>query len=536
MSAETPHATPATEPQPVIVPSRRGIARAASIISLGNIASRVLGLVRETAFANAFGASGAFSAFTAAAQIPMMIHDMLIGGLLSSALVPVFSEHAEDREALWRIVSVVLGTIVVLVSLAVLLVELTAPALTVLLVGGFSPELQALTTQLIRLVTPAVLLLSVAGVLTGLLYALKRFTFAAFGAAVYNIGMIVGAVWLTRFFDEPHRIYALAFGMLLGSAGQVLLLLPDLRDQRIRLAFDWRHPVLRRIGKLYLPIALGLVISQIGIFIDRNLASGTGEQSISWMRYATTLIQFPLGLIAAAVSLAVLPNLSELASRRQFEAYRQTLFTGLRLVLVLILPATLGLFVLAHPIVALLFQRGEFTAYDTAWTARALRLYLLGLPFAAIDQPLVFGFYARQNTTLPAIVGAIAVGIYTLVALSFVNTFGMMALVAANSIQWMGHAFIMLWLTRRHVGTFHESGLLTTTLKAGLAALIMAVGVAGALAGLTPMLPATLVGRVLAVVVPALVGVGLYALMVWLLRLDEARAAARLVWEKVRGR
>jgi len=176
----------------------------------------VLGLVRETAFANAFGASGAFSAFTAAAQIPMMIHDMLIGGLLSSALVPVFSEHTDDRETLWRIVSVVLGTTVVLVSLAVLLVELLAPWLTGLLVGGFSPELQ---TQLIRVVTPAVLLLSVAGVLTGLLYALKRFTFAAFGAAVYNIGMIVGAVWLTRFFDEPHRIYALALGMLLGAAG-----------------------------------------------------------------------------------------------------------------------------------------------------------------------------------------------------------------------------------------------------------------------------------------------------------------------------
>nr|WP_290665103.1 murein biosynthesis integral membrane protein MurJ [Ardenticatena sp.] len=534
MSVESPHATPATEPQPVIVPSRRGIARAASIISLGNIASRVLGLVRETAFANAFGASGAFSAFTAAAQIPMMIHDMLIGGLLSSALVPVFSEQTDDRETLWRIVSVVLGTTVVLVSLAVLLVELLAPWLTGLLVGGFSAELQALTTQLIRLVTPAVLLLSVAGVLTGLLYALKRFTFAAFGAAVYNIGMIVGAVWLTRFFDEPHRIYALALGMLLGAAGQVLLLLPDLRDQRVRLALDWRHPVLRHIGKLYLPIALGLVISHIGIFIDRNLASGTGEQSISWMRYATTLIQFPLGLIAAAVSLAVLPNLSQLASRQQLEAYRQTLFTGLRLVLVLILPATAGLFVLAHPIVALLFQRGEFTAYDTEWTARALRWYLLGLPFAAIDQPLVFGFYARQNTTVPALVGAIAVGMYTVIAISFVKTYGMLALVAANSIQWMGHAFIMLWLTRRHVGSFRASGLLTTVLKAGVASCIMAASVALVLAWLTSLLPASLVGRLLVVALPALAGVGVYAVMVWMVRLDEARAAIGLVWQKMR--
>jgi len=252
------------------------------------------------------------------------------------------------------------------------------------------------------------------------------------------------------------------------------------------------------------------------------------------MRYATTLIQFPLGLIAAAVSLAVLPNLSQLASRQQFEAYRQTLFTGLRLVLVLILPSTAGLFVLAHPIVALLFQRGEFTAYDTEWTARALRWYLLGLPFAAIDQPLVFGFYARQNTTLPALVGAIAVGIYTAVALSFVKTYGMLALVVANSIQWMGHAFIMLWLTRRYVGTFRASGLPTTMLKAGVASCFMAVSVALVLAWLTPLLPDSVVGRLLAVLLPALAGIGVYATMVWLLRLDEARAAVGLMWQKIR--
>lgn len=519
---------------PLAAPQRRHIARAASVISLGNVTSRVLGLVRETVFANQFGSSGAYSAFVAASSIPMMVYDMLIGGLLSSALVPVFSEYSKDRVELWRLVSVVLSATTCFVALLVILVELTAPWIAAILVRGFDAELQALTVRLIRMVSVAVVLMGVSGVLTGLLYALKRFTFAAFGAAVYNLGLILGALLFTHLFEGPHRIYGLALGMLAGAAGQLLILLPDLRDQQLGWLFDWRHPALRRIVGLYMPVALGFFVSHVGIVIDRSLASTTGEQSIGWMRYATTLIQFPLGLVATAVSLAVLPSLSHLAAHDDRGGYQETLYTGVRMVLVLIVPATVGLFVLATPLISLLFEHGEFTAYDTLWTARALRLYLIGLPFAAVDQVLVFGYYARQNTLVPAVVGAIAVGIYLAVALPLVSVFGMLALVLANSIQWVGHAFIMLELTRRAVGTPPVGGLIKSTVRVGLASLCMGIVVWVVLHTVQPLVPNGLTGRLLAVSAPTVVGMGTYAMLTVVFGLEEAHAAARVLLARIR--
>lgn len=512
-----------------LAPGRRGIARDATIISIANVTSRVLGLVRETIFANQFGASVAFSAFGAALVIPKMIQDMLMGGLLSSALVPVFSDKADDTTELWGAVSVVLGIATVLVTLVALLAELLAPALAGILVSGFDAEGQALATQLIRMMAPAVLFMSITGVLTGLLYALKRFTFAAFGAAVYNLGLIIGAVILARFFEGPARIYGLGLGVVLGAAGQVLLLLPDLRDQKIGFSIDWHHPVLRRIARLYLPIALGFIVSNVGVIIDRSLASTTGGESISWMNYATTLIQLPLGLVATAISLAVLPSLSKLASDEKYADYRRTLYTGVRMVLVLIIPATIGLYVLADPIVTLLFERGEFTSFDTLWTSQALRVYLIGLTFAAIDQVLVFGYYARQNTITPALVGVAAVGIYLSIALPLVRIWGMLALVLANSIQWLGHAGIMLFLTQRSVGGLRRGGVAVTAVKALIASVIMGGATFLTLQLLQPQLSPDFVGDALLVLVPAGIGFAVYVLMSVILKMDEAWGVVTMV-------
>lgn len=512
-----------------VAPGRRGIAKDATIISIANVTSRVLGLVRETVFANQFGASVAFSAFGAALVIPKMIQDMLMGGLLSSALVPVFSDKADDTTELWGAVSVVLGVATVLVALVALVAELFAPILAGILVSGFDAEGQALATRLIRLMAPAVLFMSITGVLTGLLYALKRFTFAAFAAAVYNLGLIAGALVLTRFFEGPERIYGLGLGVVLGAAGQVLLLLPDLRDQKIRFGFDLRHPVLRRIAKLYLPIALGFIVSNIGVVIDRSLASTTGGESISWMNYATTLVQLPLGLVATAISLAVLPSLSKLASDEAYADYRRTLYTGVRMVLVLIIPATIGLFVLAEPIITLLFERGQFTPFDTLWTSRALRVYLIGLTFAAVDQVLVFGYYARQNTITPALVGVAAVAIYLSVALPLVRIWGMLALVLANSIQWLGHAAIMLFLTQRSLGGLGRGGVVVTGVKAVIASTVMGGAAFIALRLLQPHLMPGLIGESMLVLVPAGIGATVYALMSVILQMDEAQGVVTLL-------
>ena len=512
---------------------QRGIAQAATIIAVGSVASRVLGLLREQIIAFLFGASGLVSAFGIASLVPRMIFELLIGGMLSAALVPVFTQVAEEegRPALWALFSRVTSLVALVLAAIVLLLEILAPQVAWLLGGGFEPELQAALATMFRIIAPAVLFFGLSGVATGLLYTLKRFTYPAFGAAVFNLGIIITAPLLAGRLDA----FSLAVGVVIGSAMQLLVLTPDLRGIKFRFRFDIHDPALRRILVLYLPIALGLLISNVQIAIGFRLASGTGPNSIAWMNRATTLIQMPHGLVAVAISLAVLPTLSRYSAQREWDGFRQTLGQGLRMVLVLIIPATLGLLMLAQPLVALLFQHGKFTAYDTFWTAWALRYYLVGLVFAAIDWPLNYSFYARQDTLTPALVGVFSVGVYLVAALTLIGPMGFLGLVLADSIKHISHATIMLFLTRRRLGSLAAMRLGQTTVKAVVASAVM-VGVMVFLLFAASRFVATIgvVGSLLTVGLTAAVGFLTYLGLVLLLRVEEVAVLRDVLTKRLR--
>lgn len=516
--------------------TQEGVAQAAGVIALGNVASRVLGLVRETVIADLFGASGLVSVFRVASIVPTMLYELLIGGMLSAVLIPVFSEviEKEGRAALWALFSRVVSLVAILLAALVLLLELLAPQVAWLLGGGFSPELQGALTRMLRILAPALLLLGLSGAVTGLLYTLKRFTLPAFGASVYNLGILTAALLLAGKLDA----FSLAIGVSLGAALQLAIQLPDLRPVKLRFRLDLSHPALRRILMLYLPIAAGLVVSNGQVAIDRRLASGTGESSIAWMANATTLVQLPHGLVAVAVSLAVLPTLSRLAAQGEWEGFRLTLGRGLRVVLMLVIPATLALLVLAEPLVALLFQHGQFTAYDTAQTSMALRLYLLGLIFASIDWPLNYAFYARQNTLTPALVGVCSVGVYLAVALLLVRPWGMLGLVLADSAKHLGHAAMMLYLTWRQSGKLADLRLGPSALKALLAsgamagAMLLVLWGADRLFGVWPV--SEWVEELATVGGAAGVGLLVYLGLSVLLRVEELTLLRTTVWQRFR--
>jgi len=513
----------------------RGIAVAATIVSLGNIASRILGLVRDNRNAYFFGASGRMSAFEAASLVPKNIYELLVGGMVSAALVPVFSEYAaKDKEEMWHLVSVLLSLMVVVLGGFLLLVELAAPLLPHLLVSGFDLELQTLTTTLIRIISPAVIFFGISGILTAVLYAQQVFTYPAVGAAVFNLGGILGAQLLAR----RVGIASLTLGIVLGAFLQMAVQLPGLKQGKLRFSLDLRHPALRRILILYAPVVVSLVVSQIGIVIDRNLASRVGEQAIAWMADATRLREFPLGLVSTAVSMAVLPALSRLdlrgSGRPQF---RSTLGLGLRMVLVLIIPATVGLVVLGVPVVGLIFQHGQFTAFDTGQTARALFFYLLGTPFAAIDLLLVFAFYAQKDTVTPVVVGIVCVLIYVAAAptLAFVLGLGMFGLVIGNSIQLTSHAVIMLVLLYRRVGSLSRERLGSTIAKVGLSSAAMGVWVYLAMAAMQLLLPGHgLISRAIGLGVSGLGGLAVYGLCAVYLGVDEARMLLTMLSRRTR--
>ena len=441
------------------------LARSASLLSLGAVASRILGLVREMVIASYFGATGLVSAFTVANTAPKMLYDFLVGGMLSAALVPVLSDYARvDRERrpeqgaplpevtqvgpnpeLVRLVGALLSLAVVSLAGLALLMFVFAPQVASLLAGGFDdfdPALLPLTSRLLRLMAPVVWFLSMAGLLTAVLFALQRFSLPALATAVYNLGILVAAPLLAG----RIGIASLAIGVLAGSMVQFGLMAWDVRRAGLKFTFQWSHPALARIVRLYLPIAAGLIVAQFQVGLDRRLASGTGVQSIAWMSKATTLQQLPLGMISVAISLAALPRLSQQFAAGEEGAYRATLARGLRMVIVLVVPLLVGLGLLAEPMVRVLFERGQFTAADTAQVESALHVYLVGALFAAIDFPLIYAFYARNDTLLPALVGVLSVLVYAAIALVLLEGLGFLGLVWADTAKQSAHAVVMLGL------------------------------------------------------------------------------------------
>ncbi len=513
-------------------------ARAAGIIAFGNITSRVLGLVRDTVKSSFFGATGLVSAFDLATKVPMMFFDLLVGGMVSSALVPVFSEYSkpENRDELWRVASFLLSIGVIALTLLTLIGEIFAPQIAYIIGGGLNEETLQLTTQLLRITLPAIVFLNVAGILSALLYALKRFTLPAFNSAIFNLGIVIA----TFAFARSMGIHAMAIGLLSGAILQVILQLPGLRDAKLIPVFDWRHPALRNIARLYWPILLGLIVDIVSRTLSYRLATETGDQSVAWMGYATTLMQFPLGLTSTAVAVAILPTLSQQAAdsvtTKNNTAFLSTLAQGIRLVLVLIIPATFGMFLLANPIIKLIFEHGNFTPESTLWTTIVLRYYLIGVIAAAVDLLFVNAFYARQQAWTPALVGLVGVFVYLIVAFgpSFYRGMQLTDLMIANAVQLTFHTIVMWVLLHREVGSLRGHHLTSTTAKAVGASMVMVV-VAWLTWQAVLQLPITgFLSEALQVMVPGATGALAYFFLANFLKISEVNQIVEIVQRKLK--
>lgn len=499
-----------------------GLARSAGILGLGNIASRFIGLARESIISGYFGSSGELSAFKLAARVPTMIYDLLVGGMLSAALVPVFSEYArpDRRDELARVASAIFSLIALAMGVIALILVLFAGPIAGLLSDFEDPALQAVLARSLRIIAPAVIFFGLSGGVTGLLYALRRFSYTAASGAVFNLGIVIAAPLLAN----RIGVYALPLGIVGGSALQLAVLAPGLRDVRLRFSAAWGHPAVRRILRLYVPIALGLIVTQAQIIVDGRWASATGAYALSWMGYATTLIQLPLGLVPVAVSLAALPTLSRHAAAADWDGFRSVFGRGLRLVLVLLIPSAVGLWVLAAPVIRLLFEHGAFESYDTYWTAIALRFYLLGLMFAGVDFLLNYTFYARQDTRTPAVVGVLSIGFYFIAAMALKGPFGFLGLVLADSVKQLAHMVIMTLILVRSVGRLRDERILSTLAKTLAAALAMGAVVWLVARWIDPWAATGLPGEVAVVVVAGGLGAAFYVAALRRLGVPEVAA------------
>lgn len=545
-------AAPATDGPPpgaAAASGTRRMAGSAAVLALGNLASRLLGFLRDAQIARAYGGGVAASAFSIAERVPKQVYILLIGGQLSAALVPTLAHYAAtDRRELKRAVAVVLTAAAVVSGAVALAVYALAAPLAALLVPAGSPLLaeggDRLVADGLRIMAPACVLFALSGVVTGLLYARERFSAAVFAGAAYNVGMLV-AVYALRDRLGPA---ALPAGVVLGSAIQLAILLTGARGEGLALTARLRHPVVRRIVLLYAPIAAGLVVTDLFIpGVDARYSALGAPGAPAWLGWATRLVQFPHGLLSTTIALAILPALASAHARGEARTFARTLARGLRLVVALTLPAAVGMAVLAGPIVALAYESGggAFDAADRVGVALALQGFLVGLPFAAIDVPLNYAFYARGNTWLPALVGVLSVGVWWAVARlvgppaahgPFAPEVAHVGLALADSAKHAAHAGCLFWLVRRSSGRGVADGLAATAGAAALAAAVMGIAVAGADHFLASHLDAGFAAWSIRSALGALLGAAVFVPLAARLGVGEIAWLAGLVRERWPGR
>jgi putative peptidoglycan lipid II flippase len=392
--------------------------KAAGIIGLAVMCSRLLGLAREQICAALFGGGGAMDAFTAAFRIPNLLRDLFAEGALSTAFVTTFSKTIArgGDAAAWRLADKV-ATLATIVLSAICLLGMLFPAqLVATLAPGFDVGKAALTATLTRIMFPFILLVSLAALVMGMLNAKNVFGMPAMASSFFNIGSILGGVLLGAWIDPrfgSRALIGLAIGTLIGGALQLGVQLPRLRrlGYRFHPDFAWRDAGIKAILGLMGPSVIAASTTQFNVLVNSMFASTLGDGPIFWLSIAFRLMQLPLGLFGVALGTVTLPLLSRLAVGGDMPAFRGELSRAMRLAFLLTVPSAIGLMMLAEPIISVLYQHGRFDAHQTAEAAGALRFYAIGLCGYAALKVLVNAFYALDRRKTPMLVSFMAVGL-----------------------------------------------------------------------------------------------------------------------------
>jgi putative peptidoglycan lipid II flippase len=544
-AAYTTEQTPATAietAQAARAIERRHVVKSAALVSIGNLGSSLLGMVRQIVV-SALGPPIA-GPFNAALTPANNFYQLLINGSVSGALVPTFNDYAapEKRQEMRRIVFTVVNLILLLALVASIGYALISPWFVNVLVNYKDPNARVLTLRYSQIIFFSLVALGPFAVLLSALFALKEFGWPAFATAAYHVGIILGSIGVILFGSFALGNMALPTGVLLGALGEIALLFPGIRRQRFYYMFvlDLKHPALRRIIKLYFPILVSYIFTTALVFLDVRLwtqAGGDGRANTVAQATATALLQFPVGLVAMALGFAVLPTLSEHAREGNDERFKATLLLGLRVGLLLMIPAMVGMWALRLPIVYLLFAHHNNTLADAGLSALALQNYVYQLPFVAVDQLLIAAFYARKNTLTPVVVGIVCIGFYLLVALPFYQTIGIAALAFANTVQNSMHAVILLFLLRKAMGSLHIRQTIPAILKICVAAAAMGLvawGVMALLGHVALFSLDHLIGQFLTVVVAGSLAVAVYIGGVLLFKVEEVNLVKGALLAKFR--
>ncbi len=509
---------------PLSQSSQFQVARAATLLMVISVVGKLLGFAREQAIAGLFGATRMTDAYVTAFTLPQMIAG-LIGGAVSSALLPVFSRYLaqDDRRGGWGVVGAISRVTVATLLLLVCAAFIAAPWLVQVMAPRFTLQEQAATVTMLRTMAPTALFLGMAAVFAVLLNAHKQFGGPALSPLLMNVG-IIGAVMLLA---GKLGIGALAWATLAGALLQVAYLAWQLRRQQV----PWltsgllRHPGVIEVGRLALPIVVGSLFGQLYMVIDKGLASGLDAGSIAAMNYAAKLVQLPVGIFVTALATAIYPTLAEHAGRGDHDGLKRSVSSGLRLLTLVMLPAAVGLIVLRTPIVSLAFQRGSFDSVATAKTATALAFYAIGVLGVANQQILTRAFYVLSDSITPVAVGIGSSLLNIGLAFWLVRPLQHGGLALANSIATLVNMAVLMMFLRRKVGS--SLGVVGSLVKIALAAGVMG----GVVLFAYPLLAS--IGRIAALAGSVSLGVVVYFVMIALLGVEEMRVLTGMVKKRL---
>lgn len=513
-------------------PPRAGqgrIARNTAIFSIATGLSRIAGMAREVVASSYFGTSGPFSAFTIAFQVPTLVRNLFADAALSAAFVPVFTELLENdkRKDAFVLATTFLAIIVGALGLLTAGFVIAAPSVIPLFTGReFTEALDQLTIGLSRVLFPIVLLLGVNGLLVGILMAYDHFTIPAISPLVWNVVIIVTLVATQPLFDGDEQLYAYAIGILLGTLVQLAMAIPVLR----RLDFQWagqislRDPRVTRVLVLMLPVTLGLGLINFNQLISSLLASEVTEEGPRAIDAAFRIYMLPQGMFSVAVATVLFPALSRLAARRDYADLRALMGTGMRQIILLLVPSAVACLVLAEPITRLVYQRGEFGPASTELVSEALFWFQFSLPFAGVNLLLTRTFFSLQK---PWAATALALGslvVNVAVAVALYEPYGIPGIVFATAVASACMSFAQGWVLRGHLGGRLEGA---QTLRATVKILTASAGL-GAVAyavwwGLNDLLGVSLPAQIISVGAGLIAGAVTYVILVRFLQISEAQ-------------
>jgi putative peptidoglycan lipid II flippase len=513
------------------------LARSAGLIGIATLSSRLLGLVRDVAVAALFGTTMAADAYAVATRFPMLLRDLFAEGAMSAAFVPTFTRYLqkEGRESAWRLGAQVINALLIVTAVLVVAGVLLAEPLVGLYAQQYedTPGKIDLTVRLARLTMPFLLLIAVAAAFMGMLNALKRFFLPASSPALFNVVFIAAVATLhpafSRFGIEPAL--ALAYGMLLGGIVQAVVQWPALRREGYRHSWtlDWKDRGLREVLFLMGPGSLGVAAAQINLLVNTQLATSE-DGAASALGYAFRLMYMPIGIFGVSVATAAIPDLSRHAAAGAHDEMGTTLSWGIRLMLMLSVPATIGLMVLAQPIVELIFEYGKFGDGSTLLVASALLFYAPGIVGYSIVKIASPSFYAMRDSRTPMVISLITIAANLGLNLWLNSLMGFTGLALGTAIAANINAGLLLFFLSRRLGGVDATRVLRSFVKILVASLVMAVAAFQANGWLGELLPgASPLLRLLRVGGAISVAIAVLAVASWILRIEELRQAVAKV-------